>query len=165
MLTGIELRVTSAIRNVEPESLVTSFISTEAACYALSAENTPGASYIGGNRDRSGLGNRRQSVGSIFRAFLVRREQIPIQPLEVTVDLFISHNLFYSVNCCLMTLHMQLQEFFSVQPLDFLETVVNYECQMRGRARGLAAEIGAFKNGHPSALARQEISRCEPRDS
>jgi hypothetical protein len=96
---------------------------------------------------------------------VIRREEVTVEPREVTIDVFFAGEAIDARNRGLVTLYVQAQGVRAVKTLNFVKTVVDHVGEVSGCARCLAAsDICTFENRYFATLAGEEVRGCEPGD-
>ena len=89
------------------------------------------------------------------------QEEIPLDPLEIAVDVFHRRDRLDAVNGGHVTLGCQSGALAAVQLLDVVVAVVESRGEMRGRATRLATAYGPIVDQDDSAAgAREKIGGC-----
>ena len=116
--------------------------------------------------DESGAMRGAQFVSELFGRFAGRNEEIAVEPREITVDVFVSDDLFDLVNRRGVARGGKLRAAFAVEPFEFVVAFVERVDEMRGRARSLAPGDGAVvDDDHRLALLCEHVRRRHPRDA
>jgi hypothetical protein len=94
------------------------------------------------------------------------KKEIPINALEITIDVFLRRDRLDAINCSSVTLGSKARSALSVKLLDLVVAIIESAGQVSGGATGFSAANGAVIYYSDSATrASQEICRAHTGDS